>query len=619
LPVKLRFVTSPRGNYHMTELLAGLCAAATDCGHDARLESSVFPELQRDTVYVVVPHEHYACEPASAWPSTEQLERTIALCVENPFTPWFDIVCELAPQFPAVLAINQSSVAALRGRDIAAEHLQLGYTRHWDSWNGHDRPRPIDVTYLGSAHPRRDAIVAGYGRWLWPRRTAMLVPPIATKPSARPDYLVDGAKYAHLGQAKVLVNLHQGDTSSFEWVRALQAIANGCVVVSEPSVDDHPLVPGEHFVVAAAESIPHVVEGLLLHPPRLDRIRASAYEMVRTELDMAATIERLTATAERLVTSRCRPSMNAAPRPDAPAQPARWELGHPDETARLHSAVRNLSTEMLQLRRTVQHLLERSEGRDPDGEPELVALTPTFREARPRVSVAVTLHNYECEVLEALASVEASEFHDYELLVIDDASTDQSLDAVRDFLAERPWLPAALLRNRVNRGLGASRNALARQARGEMMFVLDADNAIYPTTLGRLVEALDRDPGATFAYPLIAMHRSGETVGLLSRYAWDPDGFRNGNYIDAMALIRLDDFWALGGYTEDPRLTAWEDFHLWCACSESGRRGTLVPEVLASYRKSEHSMLAWTQSDATAAWSVMQTRFPALLPATPTG
>jgi hypothetical protein len=617
--VKLRFITSPHGNYHMTELLAGLCAAAIDCGHDARLESSLFPELQRDTVYVVVPHEHYVCEPASAWPSTEQLERTIALCVENPFTPWFDLVCKLAPQFPQVLAINQSSVAALRGRGITADHLQLGYTRHWDSWNGHDGPRPIDVTYLGSAHPRRDAFVASYGRWLWHRRTAMLVPPIGAKPSARPDYLVDGAKYAHLTQAKVLVNLHQEGTSSFEWVRALQAIANGCVVVSEPSVDHHPLVPGEHFIAAAPESIPHVVEGLLLHPPRLDRIRASAYGMVRAELDMAATIERLIAAAQRLVTSRSRPSVTAAPRPDAPPQRASWNLAHPDEATRLRGAVRHLSTEMLQLRRAVQHLQERSEGRDPDGEPELVALTPAFREARPRVSVAITLHNYEREVLEALASVEASEFHEYELLVLDDASTDRSLDAVREFLADRPWLPAALLRHSLNRGLAATRNALARQARGEMMFVLDADNAIYPTALGRLVEALDRDPGATFAYPLIAVHRSGEIVGLLSRYAWDPHGFRHGNYIDAMAMIRLDDFWALGGYTEDPRLTSWEDFHLWCACSESGRRGTLVPEVLASYRKADHSMLAWTQTDATAAWSVMHARFPDLLPATPAG
>ena len=174
-------------------------------------------------------------------------------------------------------------------------------------------------------------------------------------------------------------------------------------------------------------------------------------------------------------------------------------------------------------------------------------------------------------------------------------------------------MPAALLHHRVNRGLAASRNALARHARGELMFVMDADNTIYPTALGRLVEALDADPGATFAYPLIAATRGIEPIGLVSRYAWDPEAFRSGNYIDAMALIRLDDYVALGGYTEDIRLTGWEDFHLWCACADTGRRGTLVPEVLARYRKTGHSMVA-LQTDMSAAWSVLHARFPSILP-----
>jgi glycosyltransferase involved in cell wall biosynthesis len=223
------------------------------------------------------------------------------------------------------------------------------------------------------------------------------------------------------------------------------------------------------------------------------------------------------------------------------------------------------------------------------------------------------LYNYEREVLDALGSVAASEFDYYEVLVLDDASSDGSLEAARQFLVEHPWMPAALLHHRVNRGLGASRNALTRQARGELMFVLDADNAIYPTALGRLVEALDHDQGATFAYPLIAVTRPDEPTGLLSQHAWDPGRLRDGNYIDAMALIRIDDLLALGGYTEDPRLAGWEDFHLWCACAEAGWWGTLVPEVLARYRASSHSMLAWTLVDTTIASSLMHARFPRIV------
>lgn len=612
--LKLRFLTSRRGNYHVTELLAGLCAAARDAGHDAEVASSCIPNPETGVAYVMVPGEYYGCEPASAWPSREQRERTVALCVESPFTPWFERLCRLAPGFPSVLAINRSSVVALRARGIEADHLQLGYTHHWDRWQGVDRPRPIDITYLGVADSRRDVLIAGYGRWWCERQTAILVPRLAPKPSARPDYVVDEGKYTHLARAKVLVNLHREGSSSLEWVRVLQAVANGCVVVSEPSLDHGPLQPGQHFVVAAAESIPHVVEGLLRDPERLALIRASAYRWVREQLDMSQAIEGLAVTAERLVSGNgASPPIADVISPDDPADPAAAPRAAPEDAV-LRSAVRNLATETLGLRRTVQSLLERVEGRDPAAEPELVAQTPAFRNATPRVSVTITVHDYEREVVDALRSVEASAYDNFEVLVIDDASADNSLETVRDFLAERPWLPAALLRHRVNRGLGASRNALARQARGEMMFVLDADNTIHGPTIGRLVEALDRDRGATFAYPLIAVTRAGKPVGLLSRYAWDPEIFTGGNYIDAMALIRLDDFWAVGGYTEDPRLIGWEDFHLWCACAESDRRGVLVPEVLASYRRAEHSMLAWTETDSTTAWSLMHTRFPAIVP-----
>ena len=162
-------------------------------------------------------------------------------------------------------------------------------------------------------------------------------------------------------------------------------------------------------------------------------------------------------------------------------------------------------------------------------------------------------------------------------------------------------------------GLGASRNAIMRHARGELLFVLDADNAVYPRALGRLVEALDGDPEAAFAYPLLAVTRGGEPAGLLSRYGWDPDGFRDGNYIDAMAMMRVEDLLELGGYTEDVRLTSWEDYHLWCRCAESGRRGVLVPELLARYRKTGHSMLSWTQTDTATAVSLLHERFPAIV------
>lgn len=614
--MRISFVCSPRGNYHMTELLEGLCAATRDAGHDATLDYSRFPPSNGDTAYVFIPHEHHGCEPSGAWPSPEQRLRTIPLCVENPYSPWFETVSELAPQFPTTLAINRSSVSALHDRGLAAEHLQLGYTKHWDSWRSENGPRPIDIVYLGAADPRRDRLIAGCARWWWHRRTSILTPVLSPKPGPQADYVVDAAKFDLLRQSKLLVNLHREGTVSFEWVRVLQAVANGCVVVSEPAPDHAPMVAGEHFIAADAASIPHIVEGLLDEPERLDAIRSAAYAMVTERLTMNSTVEQIVAVAKELVSGRGALAVRAPKRASAGARadPA----GAPpdpapdgDSTVMLRRAVRGLATDVLELRRLVEQLQERVDGR-VDAEPELVAATPSFEPAIPRVSVTITLRNYEREVLDALASVDNSEFTDYEVLVLDDASTDGSVVAVRGFLRDRPWIPAALLRHRTNRGLGASRNVLARQARGELMFVLDADNLIFPNTLGRLVDALDDDSGATFAYPLISVERFGRPVGLLSRFAWDPHQLRGGNYIDAMAMIRLEALERIGGYTEDVRLTGWEDFHLWCSCAEAHLRGRLVPEVLARYRQVDHSMLGGIVDYATA-WSVLRARFPTLL------
>jgi hypothetical protein len=69
----------------------------------------------------------------------------------------------------------------------------------------------------------------------------------------------------------------------------------------------------------------------------------------------------------------------------------------------------------------------------------------------------------------------------------------------------------------------------------------------------------------------------------------------------------------LGGYATDPRLSGWEDYHLWCQCAETGRYGVLVPQVLAWYRRREHSMLCDTESNTIRARSLMRTRFPDLL------
>jgi len=224
----------------------------------------------------------------------------------------------------------------------------------------------------------------------------------------------------------------------------------------------------------------------------------------------------------------------------------------------------------------------------------------------------VPLYNHAHEVGAALASVAASELRDVEVVVLDDASTDGGQEAVLGFFRDTPFVPGMLLAHPVNRGLGRTRNDLAEAARGEYVFMLDADNELYPTALGRLVAALDDDPGAFFAYPMLEVHADGEPETLRSHLPWEPELLHLGNYIDAMALLRRGVLLELGGYAEDLRLYGWEDYELWCRAAERGLRGVLVPQVLTRYRRAEHSMLAITDLDSTDAESVLRARYPAL-------
>lgn len=215
-----------------------------------------------------------------------------------------------------------------------------------------------------------------------------------------------------------------------------------------------------------------------------------------------------------------------------------------------------------------------------------IAETPAYARRTPRASVlCVIAHDRAAEGLEALASVAASDYEDLDVLILLDASSDRTVKAAKRFLKDHPELPATLLRQPADRGLADARNLLAERARGEYLLILDASGGIYPSTLGRLARALDADARATFSYPMVAAYEGDRPVELLSSLPWEPERLRSGNWIDGTVLIRRERLLELGGYSTDPRLAGWEDFHLWCRCAAAGAHGVHVPQVLAWRRR----------------------------------
>jgi GT2 family glycosyltransferase len=622
---ELAFVMSPSQNWFFGEFVATLRYELEQQGVPSTVHTDGFPEPRPDRVYVLIPpHEYVALQGEEALPDDDLLRRTIFICAEQPNTVHMEQNLELARRAGAVLDINARAVASFRRAGIHARLLRPGYSESLDRFDA-DAERDLDVLFLG-AHTRRRTKWLNRCARILARHNCYLLLSDNSRPNtgASTSFLAD-AKWDLLTRAKIVLNLHQGEEPYFEWLRVLDAIHAGAVVVTEHSSGMAPLVAGEHLVAATPESLPFVIDAALRDEARLQHLRLQAYERIRTWLPMAQSVSVLRAAAIEIVGRPipAHPSLGRKPTgksrlPD-PWTPA-WSDGDADGAA-VRRGLKDARLDLIELRRQVARLeqIVRSEGGELPGT-QVVHESPAWRRASsPRVTVVTALFNHAEVIHEALDSVARSRSRDFELVVVDDGSTDGSRDAAAEWMRTHPSIQARLVRHAINRGLGAARNTAVDFARAPYCFILDADNEVYPRCLGILAWALDSMPEVAFAYPMLEVFGmidafvAGDGEYILSALGWEPQRLRLGNYIDAMSMIRTERLRELGGFSTDRRLYGWEDYDLWCRMAERGWCGQLVPQILARYRASPSSMLSTTNLSRTMAVATVIEHAPRLM------
>ena len=202
----------------------------------------------------------------------------------------------------------------------------------------------------------------------------------------------------------------------------------------------------------------------------------------------------------------------------------------------------------------------------------------------PRISVIVPCYNLGRYLSEAVDSVLAQTFQDFEVIVVDDGSTE----------AETQELVAAFSRpkTRVIRlphaGLAAARNAGIAAANGDILCALDADDRLAPTFFEKAIAALDRDRSVTFVSAWL------RTFGEES-WDWTPSRcdlptLLWEDTVLTAALVRRDAVLAAGCYDTAMPVQGDEDWDLWLTLVERGHRGVILPEILFDYRRRAGSM-----------------------------
>lgn len=188
------------------------------------------------------------------------------------------------------------------------------------------------------------------------------------------------------------------------------------------------------------------------------------------------------------------------------------------------------------------------------------------------ISVIIPLYNREKTIIKTLKSLQAQTYQDFEVIIVNDGSTDNSEKAVAAYLQKNSGKNAYYFFNQSNQGAPAARNRGFKEAKGEFLLFCDADAELNPVALEVMLEALKRTPEASYAY---SSFNWGKKLFKLDEF--NPERLKQMPCIHSMSLIRRQDFPAAGW---DENIKKFQDWDLWLTMLENGKIGVWIPRVL---------------------------------------
>ncbi|WP_322490418.1 glycosyltransferase family 2 protein [Chloroflexus sp.] len=213
----------------------------------------------------------------------------------------------------------------------------------------------------------------------------------------------------------------------------------------------------------------------------------------------------------------------------------------------------------------------------------------------PSVSVTVLNYNYARFLANCLDSILQQSFRDFEVIVINDRSTDNSLEVIAPYLSDPR---VRLINHEQNKGFVASLIEGMQESRGTYLSVISADDwVVSPYAFARQVEALEQNPRVVMAFSAYGLYADEQTLSFVSRAAersYVHDG--KGVFADFLlkgypqhsgTMIRKSAYEALGGYDQTLRWSL--DAQMWLGLCLIGDIA-YIDEMLYAYRRHPSSM-----------------------------
>jgi glycosyltransferase involved in cell wall biosynthesis len=207
----------------------------------------------------------------------------------------------------------------------------------------------------------------------------------------------------------------------------------------------------------------------------------------------------------------------------------------------------------------------------------------------PKISVILPVYNGQDYLAEAIESVLSQSFRDFELIIINDGSTDSSPEIIGKFDD-----PRIRFFQQSNQGLAATLNRAISLARGEYIARQDQDDVCLPSRFEKQINFLEANPDVGMVGTSAEIWVGNERTSRLLKHPTDDASIKfsllfDNHFIHSSVMIRRSVFEKVDGYAVDFSRQPPEDYELWSRIMKKYKLANL-PDVLMAYREVEGSM-----------------------------
>lgn len=214
----------------------------------------------------------------------------------------------------------------------------------------------------------------------------------------------------------------------------------------------------------------------------------------------------------------------------------------------------------------------------------------------PMVSVVMPVYNREHLVAESIQSILNQTYKDFEFILVDDGSTDNTLQVLQKFQQQDKRIK--IISHPNNQGVSTARNTAQNAAQGKYLLILDSDDIMYPSGMETLVTAMEENPSYHLLNANIRREKKNFTVSQTSSpYQISPQEgifpvcmLFYSCYVNSGVIIRRD-FIVKNQITYNPQYTIGEDYDYFLQCILAGAHMGTLQNVLTIVRRGHSSLI----------------------------